>query len=418
MQAGNRGTPPETPLNLSMHPPPTRYKPWIVLFAGIILQTAIGGIYAWSTFVPVLVEEHGFSRAQTGLIFGVQVLMFSVTTIPAGRLLGRFGPRATAGAGALLFGAGYLLASLAGDSFTALLLAIGGVTGAGLGLVYVCPLTTGMKWFPQHRGLVTGAAVAGFGLGAIFLSQFAEYFLVVREVSVHGVFRLIGLVFGGTAVAAAYFLDVPRTLGEITVASSRQNWSRHLRSPVFLILALGIFSGTFAGLLVSAHLKPYLLYTGADEAMAVLAISIFAVGNATGRLAWGFIHDRCGSRLTILMSLGALLVTLLGMVATTVLKSDGLVPILIIIIGFGFGGCFVIYVSAITHVFGVDLMPRLYPFCFVCYGLAALIGPATGGWLVDVSGSYTLAFLLCASLVGVALAAVARSSGHHWAKVF
>ena len=392
----------------------TPFQAWTVLTAGIILQTAIGGIYAWSTFVPVLVEEHGFTRAQTGLLFGVQVLGFSLTTIPAGRLLERFGPRPTASAGALLFGAGYLIASLAGDSYPAMLVALGLVTGSGIGLVYVCPLTTGMKWFPRQRGLVTGAAVAGFGLGAVFLSQAAEYLLVVEGLSVHEVFRVVGFVFGGTAFAAALFLAVPEEIPGSKVSAAQERWAALLASPAFLVIAFGMFAGTFAGLLVSAHLKPFLLHNGAPESLAVLAISLFAVGNASGRLAWGFVHDRIGSRLTILISLAALLLTLLALVATAMAGSPTAVPALIVLIGFGFGGCFVIYVSAISTLFGVDLVARLYPFCFICYGLAALVGPAAGGWLVDNFDSYTPALLLCAAFICAAIIAVWVSDIRRW----
>ncbi|MGM0444517.1 MAG: MFS transporter, partial [Fibrobacterota bacterium] len=148
---------------------------WVVLMAGVLLQTAIGGIYAWSAFVPSLVEHHGFSRAQTGLLFGVQVIIFTITTLPAGKLLQKRGPRLTAAIGAVLFGLGYVLASFAGSSFAGLLLSLGVVTGIGIGMVYVCPLTTGMKWFPRNKGMVTGVAVAGFGAGAIALSAVAEY---------------------------------------------------------------------------------------------------------------------------------------------------------------------------------------------------------------------------------------------------
>ena len=381
-------------------------KPWLVLVAGIVLQTAIGGIYAWSTFVPVLVNEHGFTRAQTGLLFGVQVLVFTLMTIPAGHLLERFGPRLTAGAGALLFGSGYVLASLAGDAFAGMLVALGLVTGAGIGLVYVCPLTTGMKWFPRQRGLVTGAAVAGFGLGAIFLSQVAEFLLAAQGMSVHAVFRIVGLAFGGTAFLAALLLAVPTTGADTPEEATGKAWAGLLASPAFLILALGMFAGTFAGLLVSAHLKPFMLHQGASESLAVLAISLFAIGNAIGRLAWGVIHDRLGSRPSLLLSLGTLLLVLLALAATALADSPTIVPPLIVLIGFGFGGCFVIYVSAISTTFGVELMPRLYPFCFIGYGIAALVGPAVGGWLVDAFDSYAPAMLLCAALVATALTLV------------
>ena len=380
-----------------------RLLPWIVLISGVFLQTAVGGIYAWSTFVPHLVNYHGLSRGETGLIFGVQVLLFAVTTVPAGRLLERFGPRLIASIGALLFGTGFILASFAGDSFPALLLSLGLTSGIGIGLVYVCPLTTGMKWFPKNRGLVTGAAVAGFGLGAILLSQVAEFFLIKEGMTVYEVFRIVGFSFGGLAFFSALFLSFPKEKERTRTRVESNNDKKLILSPIFLVIAFGMFAGTFSGLLVSAHLKPFLLFQGASESAAVLAISLFAIGNTTGRLLWGIIHDKIGSRRSVLFSLGCLVAALGFLAILATQPTTLLISPLIILIGFGFGGCFVIYVSAITNVFGVNQMPKLYPICFVGYGVAALISPAAGGWLIDRFDSYTQAFSLSAVLITLAI---------------
>ena len=141
-------------------------KRWVVLMAGVVLQTILGGVYAWSAFVPALTGEHGLSNGQCGMIFGVTIAVFSVVMIPGGRLLQTLGPRITAGIGALLFAAGYVVASFSGGDFWVLVLGIGCLTGAGIGAGYVCPLTVAMKWFPSNQGLVTGVAVAGCRGGA------------------------------------------------------------------------------------------------------------------------------------------------------------------------------------------------------------------------------------------------------------
>ena len=81
-------------------------KKWVVLTGGIILQAILGGVYAWSAFVPSLTAQYGLTNRQSGLIFGVTIAVFTLAMIPAGRLLQAFGPRVTAGVGALLFAAG------------------------------------------------------------------------------------------------------------------------------------------------------------------------------------------------------------------------------------------------------------------------------------------------------------------------
>jgi OFA family oxalate/formate antiporter-like MFS transporter len=160
-----------------------------------------------------------------------------------------------------------------------------------------------------------------------------------------------------------------------------------------------MFSGTFAGLLVSGNLRPMKLSLGLDEQLAALAIPLFAVGNTLGRLVWGQIHDRLGPRKTILLSLGALLLFILSLLF---LAHAAALLAVSVLIGFGFGACFVVYASSVVDLFGNRYLPHLYPVVFVGYGLAALLGPPAGGWIADTFGSYSGALLLSA---GVLLAA-------------
>ncbi len=379
---------------------------WIVLIAGILLQTAIGGIYAWSTFGQSLVENYGFTSAQTGLLFGVQVIIFTLVTLPAGKLLQKRGPKFTASIGAILFGLGYILASMTGGSFPLMLVALGGVTGAGLGLVYVCPLTTGMQWFPRNRGMVTGAAVAGFGAGAVVLSNVAEFLMRNDGLTVYEVFRVTGFAFGGIALLSSLFLSFPKESNAKNNSKEEKKVLPLLLSKPYIILAFSMFTGTFAGLLLSAHLKPIMLSQGLVESQALLAISLFAIGNTVGRLTWGVVHDKLEARLTVLLSLGTLLLAVLGIIVASMNNVTALLLPLVTFTGFGFGACFVVYAAAITSTFGVDLLPRLYPVSFIGYGIAALIGPSVGGTIVDSTGSYQAAFVISAVLILISLLGV------------
>ncbi|MFP4364832.1 MAG: MFS transporter [Spirochaetia bacterium] len=370
-------------------------KKWIVIAAGVVTQTALGGIYAWSIFVPYLMDNYGLSRAQCGLIFGVMIAVFTLATIPAGRVLMKFGPKVTAGIGAVLFAGGYIIASFSGGSYALIITGLGVVSGAGIGFGYVCPLTVGVKWFPNSKGMVTGVAVAGFGLGAIILSSISEALLVSMDVLI--VFRIAGIGLGVTAFLAAMFLDEPEE-SENAKALKTPNvpLKKLLFSPQFMLLWLGMFAGTFAGLLVSGNLKMIKLSLGLSEYQAALSISLFAIGNTIGRLVWGKVHDQLGLLKTILFSLGALF---LAVIPLLFLTNAFAILSVALLIGFGFGACFVVYASSIVDVFGVKYLPSLYPFCFAGYGLAALLGPAAGGWIADSFGSYSGALMLSAGIV-------------------
>lgn len=367
---------------------------WVVLLAGILIQTILGGIYAWSVFVPSLVEGYGLTKGQCGSVFGLTIAVFTVSMIFGGRLLVSRGPRIPALIGAFLFMAGYIVAAASGGRYALLLLGISVLSGMGIGFGYVCPLTVGMQWFPKHRGLITGVSVAGFGGGAILLTSVATHFLDAG-MDVLRFFAWIAAVAGGMLIVAALLLAVPEKTGE----PARVNRiTADLFSWPFALCLFGIFMGTFSGLLVIGNLAPIVSDAGFSATVAAGAVSIFAVGNAAGRILWGFLFDRI-RYLAIPASLACFTVLLLLLAVS---NSVWLVLLCTVLLGFGFGANFVIYASALSSHFHIDSFPRLYPICFLGYGLAGVTGPGIGGYLADATGSYASALGVSTAMVAVA----------------
>ena len=124
---------------------------WIIVIGAIMIQLALGAIYAWSAFTTPLqgtdtaISEFAFNKTQTQAIFAAGLATFAVFTIIGGRLSKKFGPRKIALIGGLVLGAGYILGSFAGASFPLKLIFIGILGGAGIGLSYVVPIAVGVK---------------------------------------------------------------------------------------------------------------------------------------------------------------------------------------------------------------------------------------------------------------------------------
>lgn len=372
---------------------------YLVLAASLLIQICLGGVYAWSVFVPWLSADHGLTTTQTQAVFGTTIAVFTVVMVYSGRIIERRGPRVLTLVAGALFAAGYAIASASGASFLGLIVGIGILAGAGTGMGYVCPLTVSIKWFPNHKGLITGITVAGFGMGAVVLSLGAQR-LWDAGLAVPDILLAVGLVYGTLIVLSGLVLSVP---GKGGARSEPISVAPVIRQPLFWSLALGMFCGTFAGLLVIGNLKPLAISEGVHAAAATIAISAFAFGNAAGRITWGWLYDRFGQPV-----LPASLLVLGATVASLALaRNDAAFILCATAVGFGFGSCFVVYAAHVAAQWGVAAVGVIYPLIFLAYGLSGIMGPLTGGWLYDTTSDYLPAILIATVLTTAGAAAFA-----------
>nr|WP_321296136.1 MFS transporter [uncultured Sphaerochaeta sp.] len=366
-------------------------KRWVVLLAALCMQTILGGVYAWSTLSVWIKEEMGISSAQAGLVFGMTIMVFTIVMVFSGRILPQFGPRKTASIGALFFFLGYLLAAYSHASFALLLLGISVLSGIGIGFSYVVPLSVCLKWFPTQKGLVTGLSVGGFGGGAILLSAIIEE-AYLSSLSLSSFLLWYSIISFVLLFLCAQLLAVPEASSSVQERPPRSAY----RNSVMILSSMGMFAGTFAGLLVVGNLSPLVQEWGLSEVQAVLAVMLFSVGNASARIVWGYIFDRIGA-VSIPLSL------LLFSLATLMLLASGpnipLILVLVALLGFSFGANFVLYAAVIAHAYPLHFFSSLYPLCFLFYGIAGLLGPGIGGWLRDATGSYMTSLVLCLLIV-------------------
>jgi len=358
-------------------------KKYVVILAAVMMHLCLGGIYAWSAFIQPLRSEYGFTNAQTQYIPGVCALVFTAWTVVAGRLQDRFGPRPLAIASGLLLGAGYLVAGWSGGSYPLVLLGAGVLNGLAVGTGYVCPIAAAVKWFPQHKGLVSGLALAGYGASAIVLSSAAGA-LLARGWNVLAIFRAVGLVYAVVVVAAGALLSVPPRPAGAPTAPLR--YRSLLTDRRFWLLCVGMFCGSLPGYAFASNLKPIGLKFGLAAATAMAGIAAFTVGNATGRIAWGGICDRLGGRRTIPLSLGLIAASVAGVIAAGG-SAHGFLPAAAFV-GFCYGGCFSIYASQVAHTYGSAALGTVYPLVLVAHGLCGLLGTAMVGKARDLTGSF------------------------------
>ncbi len=388
-------------------------KGYVILLAAACLQFCLGGVYAFSTFMPYLEREFAIGAGRSQYIFGTTILVFTATMIVGGRLQHRHGPRRIALLGALCYGCAYLGVGLFAVDFLGFLMFKGVLEGVGIGLGYVCPLAVALKWFPRRKGLATGVVVGGFGAGAIALSAVAES-MFGSGISLSRVFILLGFAYLCLSGLAAAMLSLPPEEvvpnGQVDLGEEISDWGvrRILGDRRFWVLTPAMFAGTFGGLLVIGSLRSIGEDGGLPEAQAVLAIGVFAVGNTLGRLIWGVLSDRFG-RVTIPLSLLSMSVALFCLLPALGVSPGGFLAV-VALVGFSFGACFVLYAAETAVFFSARVVGIVYPVIFFSgYGLPGIFGPGVGGWLRDATGGYLSPVLMAGlvALLGAGFAAVA-----------
>ncbi len=163
------------------------FNRWLVPPASIAIHLCIGSVYAWSIFNPALVRVFGvvtptsddWSLSSVVWIFTVAIVVLGLSAAFAGKWLEEVGPRAVGVVAALCWGGGFLFGGLgiALHELWLIYLGYGVIGGCGLGLGYVSPVSTLIRWFPDRRGMATGMAIMGFGGGAMIGAPLKEWLI-------------------------------------------------------------------------------------------------------------------------------------------------------------------------------------------------------------------------------------------------
>ena len=386
---------------------------WWVVVGAVLIQLCLGAIYAWSVFTPSLLAA-GWSKLDTQVVFAVGLASFAVVMVFAGRKLPSWGPQRLAVTGGLTLGLGYVLAGLGGGTdFWTVCLGVGLVGGAGIGLGYVVPIAVGMRWFPEHKGLITGLAVAGFGFGAMGWVKLAgawggllESLGLAQTFMVYGAAFAMLVLIGSTWMrmppkgwAPAGFIPPTQKAG---AGGEDFGVADMLRTPQFYMIFLTFAVSAGAGLMSIGLMKLYPMealqasgYTMAEaSAIAGTAMAVFfSLANGIGRIVWGLVSDRLGRKRSVILMTSTQGLVLFAF--TAMAGNEWLLYLGAMLIGFNFGGNFALFPALTADEFGNRAVGQNYPLVFLSYGVGGIVFPIVGGLLGDL-GNFPLAFSLCA----------------------
>jgi OFA family oxalate/formate antiporter-like MFS transporter len=405
---------------------------WLIATACTVLQLCLGTVYAWSYFQPLLFEQFRWSNTDTSWAFSLNICCLGLSAAWGGINLSRIGPHKLAVAGGLLFAAGYALAAvaLAMKSLMLFYLGYGAVAGTGIGLGYVTPMSTVIKWFPDKKGLLTGIVAMGFGLGAFVLSAvLAPILMRVLDGNLTLVFAALGAILGSAAFGSAAMLRDPPTgylpRGYVPPASkdtgaagpyarAEEDSDLPLREYVlagqFAIMWFIFFLNIIAGISIISFQSP--LYqdiwrldhpTLERSVLAGYGATLIAVSslfNGLGRIVWGAMSERLG-RINTFRLLFASQLVVFGMLMTE--RDPWVFAILVCYVLSCFGGGFAIMPPMVIDVYGPKRMSRVYGVILTAFSAAGILGPMMVASLKDnyPDRAIVYSFLLGVLVLGV-----------------
>lgn len=358
-------------------------------------------------FISVVEEEikmkTGLTPTQATLPFALVLIFFALATIIGGRWQDKKGPRLIATFGGILLGCGLILSGLL-HSFPGIVIFYGIMSGIGIGLAYVCPISTGVKWFPDMRGLITGISVAGFGAGSLIVAPIARS--LIDRVNVFNTFLILGISFIILVIIGAQILRNPpegyKPEGwtpppKSTATAYGYTPGEMLATSQFYLIWLIYFFGCATGLMIIGQTSPIgQELAKVSKETAAIAVSVLAIFNALGRIFWGKISDALGRLRTLF------LIFLICGIAVLLYNLIATLPtyywIGISLVGLCFGGYLAIFPAVTADFYGTRNVGVNYGFVFTAYGVGGLLGNIFAPQVLEKTKSYNLAFLVAGIL--------------------
>ena len=399
---------------------------WLILVAAVLVQLAIGAVYAWSVFGKAMQaqEAFGWSKSRAAVPFEVVIGMIFIGSYIGGRIQDLKGPRVVALVGGVIYSVGVILASFAdGDRFWLLIVGYGLLGGFGLGMVYIVPIAMLQKWFPDKPGLITGIAVAGFGFGAVITAPVGQALIdntpdmPTKAFLPLGIGYLVAILIGaslfqnppkgylppGMAAPAA----TPAKEGGASAATgpavARRDFTQDeaLRTPQWYLLTAILTLSVTAGIsLISVAAGSATDVAGYSKVAAASLVGTLAIFNGGGRIFWGWISDRIGKMPAFMGILGIQGVCL---ILIPHVANAALFAVLAALVYTCYGGAFGTMPSTAGKFFGVANAGAIYGLMLIGWSIGGIVGPLLIAKLIGDTKAYTLGFTVVGIIALVAL---------------
>lgn len=377
---------------------PPGWSRWLVPPAALSVHLSIGQAYAWSVFKPPLESALNLDGTQSALPFQLAIVMLGLSAAFGGTLVERNGPRWAMTVALVCFSSGFLISALGAQTqqYWLIVLGYGFVGGIGLGIGYISPVSTLMKWFPDRPGMATGIAIMGFGGGALIASPWSAQMLDSFGTDHSGIalaFLVHGLAYAVFMTLGVLLVRVPRPEGRAesgpgAVGGVQVSARSALRTPQFWFLWVVLCTNVTAGIGILEKAAPMITDFFADSSTPVSVsaaagfVALLSAANMAGRIGWSSTSDLIGRKniYRVYLGVGALMYLVLALFGDT---SKPLFVLCALVVLSFYGGGFATVPAYLKDLFGTYQVGAIHGRLLTAWSTAGVLGPLIVNWIAD-----------------------------------
>lgn len=397
---------------------PPGFNRWLIPPAALAVHLSIGQVYATSVYKASLVERFDASLTSVGVIFSLAIVMLGLSAAVFGTWVDTGGPRRAMVAAAAFWAGGFMVGALgiATSQLWLVYLGYGVIGGIGLGIGYISPVSTLIKWFPDRPGLATGMAIMGFGGGAALASPLSSKLLSVFDdnydtatglasgPAVAKLFVTLGLIYLVLMLFGSWLIKVPAddwkpegfdpstVKTKALVTTDHVSANNAIRTPQFWLLWVVLFCNVTAGIGILEQAAPMIqdfFREGSTSTVAAAGaggfVGLLSLFNLAGRFVWSSASDTIGRKNIYVMYLGVGII-LYSLLAFQGSSSTILFALLAGVIISFYGGGFSTAPAYLRDLFGTYQVGAIHGRLLTAWAAAGVAGPLIINGFLDAQG--------------------------------
>lgn len=345
-----------------------------------------------------LQESIGWSLSQVSITFSIAILFLGLSAAFMGHFVEAKGPRKSGLVSTVFFAAGMITAGFGIQLEMLWLLYVGyGVLGGiGLGIGYITPVSTLVKWFPDRRGMATGLAIMGFGFAAMIASPVMR--MLIESVGIPNTFFILGIIYFIVMFASSLYLEKPpegyhpkgivieESEGAVSKDLAQLTANEAIKTKRFYFLWLMLFINVTCGIAILAVASPMgVEIAGLTAGAAAFMVGVMGVFNGAGRLVWASISDYIG-RTNLYTLFFVLQIGIFAVLPFT--TNEWLFQVLLFIMISCYGGGFSAIPAYIGDIFGTKQLGAIHGYILTAWAAAGLAGPFIVAKIYETTQSY------------------------------